>query len=302
MSMPDQTGAERPVVAFNIIARRRIPELDRLVAALLAMDGPEPREIFVAVETPGTTSPTPTTDADGVHWIAIPARHGIAYNRNRAFDGVTAPLVISVDDDCLPKPGWLDAMLGAFDDPSVDATVGSIELPPAGYVGDSISALGFPAGGSAGYETMFPVDPDGTTYNISSGNSGMRSDVLRQLGGWDNSMSWCGEDTELAYRFGEAGRRIVFVPGATIVHPARAKIGEFVKWSWVRGRAKAQLARKVPVSGFISNRLKSFGRILSANARDPKILLIAPLLATSILAQQAGFVAEWLFPRQVPSD
>ena len=300
MTEPSATAAVRPAIAFAIVARRRIPELERLIAALLAADGPSAREIVVAVETPGAVQPTTTLDTDGVRWVALPPNRGIGYNCNRALDEVMAPVVLGVDDDCLPKPGWLEGLLGALDDASVDASIGSIEIPAAGYVGDSISALGFPAGGSAGYETMFQVDPDGTTYNIACGNCAIRTDVLREVGGFDESMVWGGEDTELAYRFGQAGKRIVFVKDATIVHPARARLGGFVRWCWVRGRAKAQFARKVPVSAFVSKRLRSFARILRANAHDSKIVLIAPLLATSILVQQCGFVAEWLFPRREP--
>ena len=65
------------------------------------------------------------------------------------------------------------------------AAVGSIRIPSAGFVGDAISALGFPAGGSAGYETMFPVAEDGTTTNIAIGNPPICMSALREVGGFD---------------------------------------------------------------------------------------------------------------------
>jgi GT2 family glycosyltransferase len=293
-----QPADSPPAIAFAIAARARIPELDRLVAWLVAADGPRPREIIVVIETQGAAAPSSELDAQGVRWVHVPPGRGIGYNRNRALDEVTAPVVFGVDDDCLPKEGWIEGLLGALEGGSADASVGSIEIPSAGYVGDSISALGFPAGGSAGYENMFRVDPDGTTYNIACGNCAIRTGVLREVGSFDESLSWGGEDTELAHRFVEHGKRIVFVKDATITHPPRTRIRQFVRWCWIRGRAKAQFARKVPVSGFVSRRLKSYWLILRRNAGDPKIALIAPLLATSIVVQQAGVVAEWLFPRR----
>jgi len=289
-------------VAVGVIARRRIPELDRLVAELQLLEGP-PREIIVGVETPGAIDVSETRDENGVRWLALPARRGLGYNRNRVLDAVNCDIMFGADDDCMPEPGWMTRLLAALEDPHVDGAVGSIRIPPAGFLGDSISALGFPAGGSAGYETMFPVADDGSTTNISVGNSALRVKTVRELGGFDEAMTLGGEDTELAARFEAAGKRVVFVSSATIVHPARTSLGEFMRWSFVRGRAKAQIARKVTaVGGLVSNRLASFGRILRQNARDPKLVLIVPLLVLNVALQQIGFLAEMVSPTRPPGD
>jgi GT2 family glycosyltransferase len=161
--------------------------------------------------------------------------------------------------------------------------------------------LGFPAGGTAGYANMFRVDPDGTTDNIAAGNCALRAATLRELGGFDESLTYGGEDTELAHRFNLAGRRIVFVPGAAIVHPARTSLREFGRWLFVRGRAKRQFSRKVPIGKFVGLRLRSMGHILQRHATDPKIVLIAPLLAATLVIQQAGFLAEVIAPTLPPS-
>jgi GT2 family glycosyltransferase len=292
-------GSEPVRVTFGIIARRRIPELERLVDSLLQLDGADANEIVVGVETPGCQTPAEECDERGVRWLQIPARRGLGYNRNRVLEAARGELLFSIDDDCVPQPGWYEELLGSVVEPGVDAAVGDIRILPAGLLGDSISALGFPAGGSAGYATMFPVADDGSTNNIAIGNCVLRAATVRDLGGFDESMTYGGEDTELAHRFNAAGRRILFVPSAVIVHPARTSLAEFVRWSYVRGRAKAQYARRVPaIGGLVGNRLASYGRILARNARDPKILLIAPLLFLNLVLQQAGFIAETLVPRR----
>lgn len=296
---PEGHMREKPEITFAIIARRRIPELDSLIDRLLAIPGPT-REVVVGLETPGLSAPSETTDESGVRWLAIPARQGLGYNRNRVLDAADGSIVLGVDDDCMPEDGWLDGLLSAFEDPTVDAAVGSIRIPPAGFMGDSISALGFPAGGSAGYETMFQVLPDGTTDNLAAGNCAMRAAVVRTLGGFDESMTWGGEDTELAYRLVQSGHRIVHVSSATIKHPARTSVGEFCRWLYVRGKAKAQFARKVPIRGYVGARLRSYGKILAAHAKDPKIVVIFPLLIASLVLQQAGFLVESLHPTPAP--
>jgi GT2 family glycosyltransferase len=289
---------DAPRVSLTAIARARIPELDRLVDVLLAIDGPLPREIVIGVETPGTTSPTEAADERGVRWIALPPGRGIGYNRNRVLDAVHGEIVVGVDDDCVPKLEWLAGLCAALEDPNVHGAIGEIELPPAGFVGDSISALGFPAGGSEGYANMFRVDADSTTYNIAAGNCALRTATVRELGGFDESLSWGGEDTALARRFIDAGKRLVFVPRAVIVHPARTSLAQFARWMVVRGRAKRQFARTTTTRGLVGARLASFGGIVKRHARDPKLVLIVPLLAASLILQQAGFVAETISPRR----
>ena len=289
------------MITFGIIARQRIPELDDLISSLLAIDGPSEREVVVGVETHGASCPEETVDDHGVRWIALPARRGLGYNRNMVLAAARGHIMVGIDDDCEPGPGWLRALIGAMDDPLVDAAVGRVEIPPSGFVGDSISALGFPAGGSAGYETMFTVHPDGSTDNISTLNCALRVKVVRDLGGFDESLTYGGEDTELAHRLRAGGGRIVYVPDALLVHPARTSLGEFARWFYVRGRAKRQFARRVPVSGYVGARLTSYGRIVRDHLTDPKIVLIVPLLVTSIVLQQAGFIAESVSPTSAPA-
>ena len=297
---PDTQSSPR--ISLTVVARSRIPELERLVDALLAVDGPIEREIIVAIETAGATLVAETIDDRGVRWLAIPAKRGLGYNRNRALDAARGEVLLGIDDDCQPEPDWLVRLLEAIEGPDVHAAVGSIRIPASGFLGDAISALGFPAGGNAGYATMFHVGADGTTTNIAIGNCAIKTSTLREIGGFDESMTYGGEDTELAYRLGRAGKRIVFVPSATIVHPARTSLREFARWSFTRGRAKAQFARKVRIGGYVGARLASYDRILRRNARDPKIVLIAPLLFANLCLQQAGFVAETFSPTLPPIE
>jgi len=289
-------SATSPRVSFGIIARSRIPELERLVAQLLSLTPPGDAEVVVVVESQTVDTPTESADEHGGRWIEVPARQGFGYNRNRVLDAIRGEVLVWADDDCTPQPGWLEGLLGALDDPRTDAAAGVLRIPPSGFAGDSISALGFPAGGNAGYATMFTVRPDGTTDNLPSGNSAIRVSVLREMGGYDESMTMGGEDTELSYRLVQAGKRIVFVPESVLEHPARTSFVEFARWSFRRGRAKKQFARRVPIGGYVGRRLGSFGRILKANARSARIVLIVPLLLTNLALQWLGFIAETVRP------
>lgn len=286
-------------ISFGIIALARIPELDRLVAALGALRPPD-SEIVIAVESNGVESPVETLEADGVRWIRIPAKRGLGYNRNRLLDAVNGDVLVGLDDDVMPREGWLDALLEPLADPNVTAVSGAIEIPRAGILGDAISALGFPAGGSAGFALMFPVAEDGTTRNITTVNWAARVDALRAIGGFNETLTAGGEDTEIAHRLCAKGARIVFRPHAVVVHPARSTLRQFATWFIRRGRAKRQFTRVVSARGYIGERLRSYLQILRANLLSVRILLIVPLLVLSLILQWIGYMAEWIAPSSRP--
>jgi GT2 family glycosyltransferase len=295
------TGHGSIDVTIGVVARARIPELDRLADTLCSLDGPAAREILVAIESSDVTGPVESPDhlgRPGVRVLALPRGRGLGYNRNRVIEAARGRIVVGVDDDCVPDPAWLETLTRALDDPAIDAVVGRTRIPPSTWLGDSISALGFPAGGNAGYEVMFRVGPDGSTDNIASGNCAVRAAAMREVGGFDESMTWGGEDTDLSRRFVQAGKRIVYVPDAVLTHPARARLSEFMRWQFVRGRAKRQFALTTPISGYVSARLASHRRILRAHLADPKLVLIASLMGLSLLVQAVGYGVELLRPRR----
>ena len=53
---------------------------------------------------------------------------GLSGARNTGVEGSTGDVIAFLDDDARAEPGWLEAMLGAFDDPSV-AGVGGRVIP-----------------------------------------------------------------------------------------------------------------------------------------------------------------------------
>ncbi len=295
-AFPEQgrCGAPRPPVSIGIIAIRRTPELDQLLSRLVALCARLRAEVVVVVETTDADDPDEKPDGRGVRWVEIPVGRGLGYNRNRALEAARGDTVVFLDDDCEPQPGWLETLLEPLEDRSLDAVMGGVTVPSSTLLGDCISALGFPAGGSAGYETMFHVDADGLTDNLSTLNCAVRRAVFDEVGWFDESLTLGGEDTELAYRMVKAGKRILYHPAAQVTHPPRSSLSGFVRWFFRRGRAKYQFARKVPEVGvFVRRRMSSAGRLLWAHRFDPRIVIIAPLLAASLVLQQTGVIVEY---------
>lgn len=285
------------MVTIAIVTRGVTPAVERLVADLLAAPSPpDGREVLVVAEDPSVVGPASreTMGDGGAFLVRIPRGRGLGYNRNRAVEAAAGDVVVFMDDDCVPGPEWLDRLLEPLADPGVDAVMGGVRIPPSTFIGDSISALGFPAGGSVGFGVMFGVDADGFTDHLSTLNCALRRDVFARVGRFDESMTCGGEDGELSHRIAAAGLHVKFQPEALVEHEARTRLTEFARWFFRRGRAACQYARRAPASGRVGRRLASYRHILRVHRTDPRLVAIVPLLVASVLLQQAGFGFELL--------
>jgi cellulose synthase/poly-beta-1,6-N-acetylglucosamine synthase-like glycosyltransferase len=283
------------MISAAIVTRGLTPKVEALAARLLEIPCPDPeREVVVVAEDPEAGSPSEReTLAERTFLVRIPVGRGLGFDRNVAVEAVTGDVIVFVDDDCWPaEDTWLEDLLEPLEDPSIDAVMSEVRIPPSTFLGDSISALGFPGGGNAGFAVMFHVDKDGFTDHLSTLGCALRRSVFERVGGFDETMTAGGEDGELSYRMCAAGMRMRFQPSALIEHEARSNLSGFARWFFRRGRAARQYARRAPAGHRIQQRLASYRRILSRNARDPKIVAIVPLLVAGVLLQQAGFAWE----------
>ena len=283
-------------VSIVIVTRQLNPVVERLAERLVADAATVPgSEVLVVAERFELEQVAPTASLpSGALLVSIPARCGLAHNRNRAVEAACGDIIVFVDDDCWPVEGWFGHLLAPLADGDVSGVMGDVRIPRSTLLGDAISSLGFPAGGSLGFAVMFPVDAQGFTAHLSTLNCALRREVFTIVGGFDESMTFGGEDGELSHRIAQAGLKVRFQPTATVEHAARSDLSEFARWFFRRGRAAKQYARRAPAGNRIRQRLASYGRIIRLRARDRAIVVIVPLLAASIVLQQAGFMWESL--------
>jgi len=210
--------------------------LERLVSALLDMESAVHFEIVVVEET---DQPVPV---EGVTYITHPQKsRGIPYARNLALKHVLGEIVVFLDDDCLIINGWLDNLLDPFSDNTVIGVQGGV-IPPEGTnaIGWAEAMLGFPGGNIARiYRSQNKLEQ---TQEISTLNCAYRKWVLDAIGGFDESLSYGGEDYVLAK---EACRHGVglFVPRAAVTHQARGGLKKIWHWFIRRGRADIDVIR-----------------------------------------------------------
>ncbi len=182
--------------------------LDRLApgAQTLAADQ---YEVIVSDDSPhGSAQKLIEERYRWVRWVKGPGR-GPAANRNSGARYASGEYLAFVDDDCLPEPGWLEAILTAATGGKLDVIEGKTVMP------DKVDS-----------PFWFAVE------NLTGGlywscNLAVRQEVFEQLGGFDEDfLEPGGEDMELAWRITRGNLTAAFLSSAVVLHPARR-----VTWS-----------------------------------------------------------------------
>ncbi len=288
-------------MTLAVVTRGMSPAVTSLARRLADLNCPGcDAGVLLVAGDPSVTGPAPPEPGGhGAVLLRVPANSNIAYKRNRAVEAAAGEIVVFIDDDCQPSDDWLEELLAPLRDPGIDAVMGNVRIPPSTFIGDSISALGFPGGGNAGFDVMFLVDEQGFTDHISTLNCALRKSVFERVGIFDETITAGSDDGELSHRIHAAGLRIKFQPTAMVEHEARTSLRQFTRWFFQRGRGAYQFSQRAPAGPVIGRRLSSYRRIISMNITDPKIVAIVPLLIASVVLQQAGFAWEWMTGRAV---
>ena len=261
---------------------------------------------------------------------------GPAAARNRGALEARGTIILFTDDDCVPTPDWLDAMLEPFEDTEVVGAKGVYRTCQKTLVARFVQIE---------YEDRYRrmADVDCIDF-IDTYSAAFRRDRFLEMAGYDTSFPMaCAEDVELSYRMSARGWKMKFVPEAIVhhTHPdtflrylkkkykfafwrvlaVRKNPSKAVKDSHTPQLMKLQLlfapalvlaaafdlaARPaVPSSVLVlaAFLLSTLPFALRAIGKDPIVGLISPaLLAGRACAQMLGVSAGLLYARRKPAE
>ncbi len=189
-----------------VVPTYRRPELlERCLTALAAQDlEPGAYEVIIADNAGDPTTRRQVEARPGFRWVDGSHARGPAAARNAGWRAARGAIIAFTDDDCVPDPGWLCAILTAAEDGRA-AGWGSIRMPlpqrPTDYERNE-----------AGLERA----------EFATANCFCRRDVLEAVAGFDErfAMAW-REDADLFFTLLEKGYKVERVPDARVVHPIR---------------------------------------------------------------------------------
>jgi mycofactocin system glycosyltransferase len=247
------TDAEEPVVTTVVPVLDGGSALLALVEAALA-EGP------VIVVDDGSRDGAPARAAElGARVVANEGHRGPAGARDTGLRATSTDLVAFLDADCRVAPGWragLAAMLLADPElsvvaPRVRSLPGAIPLDsrePGGaprvhrFLGDSALAR-YERGNSPLDLGPAPslVGPGRRVSYLPAAALLARRQPLLDLGGFDEAMRF-GEDVDLVWRLGAAGRSARYVPSREVLHAPRPDLRSFARQRFGYGASAPDLA------------------------------------------------------------
>ena len=191
-----------------IPARDAAGTLGACLEALAEQGVPGPAASLVVVDDGSSDDTAAIAQRFGATVLAGP-RTGPAAARNTGIRAASSDLVVFVDADTVPAAEWLREMLRPFDDPAVVAVKGRYKTTQRAALA-RFTQLEFE------WKYARLAQARHVDY-VDTGTAAFRRAPLVEAGGFDESLR-TSEDVELAYRLAAGGGRIVFNPGAVVLH------------------------------------------------------------------------------------
>lgn len=271
-------------VSVVVPARDAAPTIGALLDALAGA-----REVIVVDDA--STDDTATLARAGGATVVTGAGRGPGNARNRGAAVATGSLLAFTDADCVPGPGWLDALVATAEE-------------GADVVQGPVVAAGRRLDGGERHPFDRTVEVSAPSPLWETANLAVRADWFRRVGGFEPWLSprrskELAEDLWLGWRLRRAGARVAWAPGAVVEHAVFSRgLAGFVTERW-RTRFFGEMVRRVPelreellVGGlFLSRRSAAFDLALAGCAtRRP---LVAAAAALPYARQVAAVVAPW---------
>jgi glycosyltransferase involved in cell wall biosynthesis len=162
---------------------------------------------------------------------------GAAAAMNAGIREAAHPIICLIDQDVVLKPGWLEAVLGSFDDPAVGAVQGRFVPDPGAPAVARVAALDL--------DDRYAAMGAGATSQVCTGNSAYRAAALRDAGLFDESFGY-GYDNDMSYRLMRAGHALRFCPAAQSIHRWRDTLRGYLFQQYGQGYGRLDIVWKHP--------------------------------------------------------
>lgn len=208
-------------------------ELAHTLQCLHALAAHPPRtacEVIVVDDASGDATPRVLPQVAGLRFQRRAVNGGFVAACNDGAAQARGEYLVFLNNDTVPQPGWLDALLGTFG-----------EVPDAGLVG---AQLRYPDGRLQEAGGVVFADGSGWNYGrhgsphdprhaylrdadyVSGAAIAIPRELFTALGGFDARYAPAYyEDTDLAFKVRAAGRRVLYQPASVVVHEEGATAG-----------------------------------------------------------------------------
>ncbi len=232
-----------------VCTRDRPADMASCLAALARLD-PAPHEILIVDNAPATEATSRLVqDYPNFRYVREP-QPGLDHARNRGLAETSGDLVAFTDDDVVVDPGWVGALLDAFDaDPAIGLITGLVEPLEQETRAQIFFERygGFGRGCRRTYSQVprarrMPWTLVGAGQLGAGANMAFRREVFDRIGLFDpvldvGTPTLGGGDHDIFFRVLHAGYLCVYEPAALVRHRHRRTVAELRRLLFSYGHA-----------------------------------------------------------------
>ncbi|BCM93436.1 hypothetical protein IAD21_05327 [Abditibacteriota bacterium] len=196
-----------------------------------------PLEVLVVDASKDERTREVVAQFEGVQYIENPLGYGhMTHGRNLGLLAAHGEILAFLDDDAYAHPNWLEQLVKPYNEAKVGAVGGRAlrGTPDEATKGaDDIGTFkpyGF-LGGNFGADATQDLD----VFHLPGCNMSFRREVLSELGGLrdDYTGTEVREETDVCFRVGKLGWRVVWTPRAVVDHVAAPQAkGKRLDWRY----------------------------------------------------------------------
>ena len=217
----DHTGTGGVTVIIPVYGRSTLTR--HCLDTLLAQGQPAGTRILVVDDaSPDDTAQVLASYGDRVDVLHQPVNLGFGAACNAGVEAAQTELVVLLNNDTTPHPGWLAALLRCAGDSPDAAAVGARLLHLDGTVQHAGVVVGrdrLPHHAYVGFPGDHPAVLRCRPFQVVTGACLLlRRSVFRAIGGFDLRYRKGHEDVDLCLRLGEAGHEVRYCADAVLTH------------------------------------------------------------------------------------
>jgi GT2 family glycosyltransferase len=233
------------LISVAIVAFQSGPTLERCLGALKAQTF---RDFEILIADNGSTDGAPQAAAvahPDARLLELGANLGFAAANNRAAAQAGGRWLALINPDAYARPDWLEQMLAAAEAHPGVRCFTSRQLSAADPsrldgLGDAMTGLGFPFRAGFGRPDQTTLGAPGEVFSPCGAAMMIDRELFLEHGGFDERFFCYCEDVDLGYRLRLAGRPVLLVPAAVVLHEGSTSTGgrrsDFSTFHGVRNR------------------------------------------------------------------
>ena len=213
-----------------------IPNLNGALLLTTCLEGVAAQTLaparVIVVDSGSADGSRAVVEAAGAEWHPLPANNGFAAAVNHGIAISDSPYVALLNNDAVPDPGWLAALVEALESDH-DVSFAASRMLFTGERGMNAAGDGFDVRGRGGYNRGIR-EPDGPRFDeprivfgACAGAALYRRSLFHDIGLFDEQFFLSWEDVDLDLRAALAGHHCLYVPTAVVHHEQGASSGDW---------------------------------------------------------------------------